>query len=101
MTEQGPSRHNRQPCTELRMEFDIRVLDLFCHARDNVLSIFSGGKIVCAAWVGVFPDPAIVLVDMSRMVIIFVMFLKAFLELCLIVKSDRLELMNALVVSLM
>ena len=35
------------------------------------------------------------------MVIIFVMFLKAFLELCLIVKSDRLELMNALVVYLM
>ena len=37
--------------TELRMEFYIRVLDLFCHARDNVLLVFSGGKIVCAAWV--------------------------------------------------
>ena len=37
--------------TELRMEFYIRILDLFCHARDNVLSVFSGGKIVCAAWV--------------------------------------------------
>ena len=32
------------------------------------------------------------------MVIIFVMFLIAFLELCLIVKSDRLELMNALMI---
>ena len=35
------------------------------------------------------------------MVIILVMFLKSFLELYLIVKSDRLELMNALVVYLM
>ena len=35
------------------------------------------------------------------MVIILVMFLKSFLELCLIVKSNRLELMNALVVYLM
>jgi hypothetical protein len=37
--------------TELRMEFYLQVLDLFCITRQNVVSIFAGGKIVCAAWV--------------------------------------------------
>ena len=37
--------------TELRMEFNIRIMELFCDARSNVLSVFVRGKIVCASWV--------------------------------------------------
>ena len=36
---------------ELRMEFYIRIMELFCDARSNVLSVFVGGKIVCESWV--------------------------------------------------
>jgi hypothetical protein len=33
------------------MEFYLTVLDLFCNTGRDVLSIFAGGKIICAAWV--------------------------------------------------
>ena len=36
---------------ELRMEFYLQVLDLFLSPRDTVVSIYAGGKIICAAWV--------------------------------------------------
>jgi hypothetical protein len=37
--------------TELRMEFYLRILDLFCEEGDAVLTVFGGGKLSCAAWV--------------------------------------------------
>jgi hypothetical protein len=40
--------------TELRMEFYLQILDLFCITRQNVLSIFAGGKVICAAWVRLY-----------------------------------------------
>ena len=33
------------------MEFYLQVLDLFLSPRDTVVSIYAGGKIICAAWV--------------------------------------------------
>lgn len=37
--------------TELRMEFYLRLLDLFCKEGDAVVTVFGGGKLSCAAWV--------------------------------------------------
>ena len=39
--------------TELRMEFYLQVLNLFCEHRVDVFSVFAGGKIICATWVSV------------------------------------------------
>ena len=36
---------------ELRMEFYLHVLDLFCITRQNVFFVFAGGKIIYLAWV--------------------------------------------------
>jgi hypothetical protein len=33
------------------MEFYINVMDIFLSPRDKILSIFAGGKAICAAWV--------------------------------------------------
>ena len=35
--------------TKLHMEFYLHILEHFCTARSNVLSVFTGGKFVCAA----------------------------------------------------
>jgi len=43
--------------TELRMEFYLKLLDLFCKEGDAVVTVFGGGKLSCAAWVST--DPAI------------------------------------------
>ena len=37
--------------TELRMEFYLGLIDLFCDAREEVYSIYVGGKFLCTAWV--------------------------------------------------
>ena len=37
--------------TELRMEFYLGLIDLFCDAREEVYSVYAGGKFLCAAWV--------------------------------------------------
>lgn len=37
--------------TELRMEFYLQLLDLFCRDGDAILTVFGGGKLTCAAWV--------------------------------------------------
>lgn len=36
---------------EFRMEFYLKLLDLFCDKGDAVLSVYTGGKLICAAWV--------------------------------------------------
>ena len=37
--------------TELRMEFYFGLIDLFYDAREEVYSVYTGGKFLCAAWV--------------------------------------------------
>ena len=37
--------------TEMRMEFYIKLLELFCKNGDAILTVFGGGKLTCAAWV--------------------------------------------------
>ena len=37
--------------TELRMEFYLGLIDLFYDAREEVYSVYAGGKFLCAAWV--------------------------------------------------
>ena len=41
----------REQATELRMEFYLRIFDLFCRLGDTVYSVFSGTKILCAGLV--------------------------------------------------
>ena len=36
---------------ELRMEFYLRILELFCKPGDSILSVFGGGKVLCAGLV--------------------------------------------------
>ncbi|KAG0581687.1 hypothetical protein KC19_3G000200 [Ceratodon purpureus] len=36
--------------TELRMEFYLKLLDLFCKEGDAIVTVFGGGKLSCAAW---------------------------------------------------
>ena len=43
--------HHRIYNTELRMEFYLNVISMFCQPRSDVVSIFCGGKIVNACWV--------------------------------------------------
>jgi hypothetical protein len=40
--------------SELRMEFYLRVMEMFCQPGDAILSIFGGGKVVCAGVVSAF-----------------------------------------------
>ena len=35
--------------TELRMEFYLGLIDLFCDAREEVYSVYAGGKFLCVA----------------------------------------------------
>ena len=42
--------------TELRMEFYLQLLDLFCKEGDALLTVFGGGKLSCAAWVFTRPS---------------------------------------------
>lgn len=37
--------------TELRMEFYLKLLDMFCQKGDAIVTVFGGGKLSCAAWV--------------------------------------------------
>ena len=37
--------------SELRMEFYLKILKMFCKLGDSILSIFGGGKILCAGLV--------------------------------------------------
>jgi hypothetical protein len=37
--------------SELRMEFYLRVLEMFCKPGDNMISVFGGGKVLCAGLV--------------------------------------------------
>jgi hypothetical protein len=37
--------------SELRMEFYLRVLEMFCKPGDSMISIFGGGKVLCAGLV--------------------------------------------------
>ena len=53
----------RQQATELRMEFYLRIFDLFCRPGDTVYSVFSGTKILCA---GRISRPLLLLVVVFR-----------------------------------
>jgi hypothetical protein len=50
-----PRKYNeleyRLDTSELRMEFYLRILEMFCKPGDSILSIFAGGKILCAGLV--------------------------------------------------
>jgi hypothetical protein len=37
--------------SELRMEFYLRMLEMFCKPGDSILSIFGGGKVLCVGLV--------------------------------------------------
>jgi hypothetical protein len=37
--------------SELWMEFYLRVLEMFCKPGDNMISVFGGGKVLCAGLV--------------------------------------------------
>ena len=53
----------REQATELRMEFYLRIFDLFCRSRDTVYSVFSGTKILCT---GLVSRPLLLLVVIFR-----------------------------------
>ena len=50
-----PRKYNeleyRIDTSELRMEFYLRILEMFCKPGDAILSIFGGGKVMCAGMV--------------------------------------------------
>jgi hypothetical protein len=50
-----PRKYNkleyRIDTSELRMEFYLRVLEMFCKPGDNMISVFGGGKVLCAGLV--------------------------------------------------
>jgi hypothetical protein len=52
---QKPRKYNELECRitafELCMEFYLRVMEMFCRPRDEIVSIFGGGKVVCASLV--------------------------------------------------
>jgi hypothetical protein len=49
---QKPHKYNeleyRITTSQLRMEFYLRILEMFCQPGDAIVSIFGGGKVVCA-----------------------------------------------------
>jgi hypothetical protein len=55
---QKPHKYNeleyRITTSQLRMEFYLRILEMFCQPGDAIVSIFGGGKVVCA---GVVSSP--------------------------------------------
>jgi hypothetical protein len=50
-----PRKYNeleyRIDTSELRMEFYLRVLEMFCKPGDSIISVFGGGKVLCAGLV--------------------------------------------------
>jgi hypothetical protein len=50
-----PRKYNeleyRLDTSELRMEFYLRILEMFCKPGDSILTIFGGGKVLCAGLV--------------------------------------------------
>jgi hypothetical protein len=55
---QKPRKYNeleyRITTAKLRMEFYLRVMEMFCRLGNAILSIFGGGKVVCVGMVSAF-----------------------------------------------
>ena len=77
-----PGKYNeleyRMSASELRMEFYLKVMQLFGNAGDTILSVFGGGKIVCSGMVSLAPTELKLLLYFSYAVLDFVIFLCIF-----------------------